>query len=259
MAKLGAHQMFNLSPATQEEHDSLVQKCQENGWLKLGGFDWQDDPWLEEYPYDFSRASTINDLADFFSSGNWAIRQGVLFGDLAFIQQVNGGDEWWTLKRCPDGSWLDFESYNMSRILPDMSRFTQAIASMQLATPDECKGLRYLMPKAALIWEGEAFPDDSSGYVRAYDENFELEVVASRIGRGVSMTAREDTLDGLDSDNFNTLLEQIKAAVEQASQSEKTELPPNAQGLSDKAKHAVLASENQAREEHAEQARVNER
>lgn len=63
--------MFNLTPATQEEHDSLVEKCQKNGWLKRGGFDWQDDPWLEEYPYEFSRASTIKDLADFFSNGNW--------------------------------------------------------------------------------------------------------------------------------------------------------------------------------------------
>lgn len=150
--------MFNLTPATQEEHDSLVEKCQKNGWLKRGGFDWQDDPWLEEYPYDFSRASTIKDLADFFSNGNWAIRQGVLFGDLAFIQQVNGGDEWWTLKRCPDGSWLAFESYTMSYILPDMSRFTRAIASMQLATPEECKRLEYSLPKTSLVWDGEAFP-----------------------------------------------------------------------------------------------------
>lgn len=146
--------MFNLTPATQEEHDSLVEKCQKNGWLKRGGFDWQDDPWLEEYPYDFSRASTIKDLADFFSNGNWAIRQGVLFGDLAFIQQVNGGDEWWTLKRCPDGSWLAFESYTMSYILPDMSRFTRAIASMQLATPEECKRLEYSLPKTSLVWDG---------------------------------------------------------------------------------------------------------
>lgn len=67
--------MFNLTPATQEEHDSLVEKCQKNGWLKRGGFDWQDDPWLEEYPYEFSRASTIKDLADFFSNGNWCVWQ----------------------------------------------------------------------------------------------------------------------------------------------------------------------------------------
>lgn len=96
--------MPNLEPATQEEHDSLVEKCRENGWLKRGGFDRQDGPWPEERPYDFSRASTIEDLAGFFSNGSRAIRQGVLFGDLAFIQQVDGGDEWWTLKRRPDGS-----------------------------------------------------------------------------------------------------------------------------------------------------------
>lgn len=35
--------MFNLTPATQEEHDSLVEKCPEERWLKRGGFDWQDD------------------------------------------------------------------------------------------------------------------------------------------------------------------------------------------------------------------------
>lgn len=251
--------MFNLTPATQEEHDSLVEKCQKNGWLKRGGFDWQDDPWLEEYPYDFSRASTIKDLADFFSNGNWAIRQGVLFGDLAFIQQVNGGDEWWTLKRCPDGSWLAFESYTMSYILPDMSRFTRAIASMQLATPEECKRLEYSLPKTSLVWDGEAFPDDSSGYVRAQGENFELEVVASRIGRGVSMTAQEGLLEGLDSENFGTLIEQLRAAVEKADQYEKAAMIPDAQGLSDKARHAVIASENQVRTEHAEQTHENER
>lgn len=122
--------MFNLTPATQEEHDSLVDKCQENGWLKRGGFDWQDDPWLEEYPYDFSRAPTIKDLADFFiqaATGRHA--KACSSATLPSIQQVNGGDEWWTLKRCPDGSWLAFESYSMNYILPDMSRFTQAVAS----------------------------------------------------------------------------------------------------------------------------------
>lgn len=71
----------------------------------------------------------------------------------------------------------------MNYIPPDMSRFTQAIASMQLAMPDKCKHLEHSVPKTSLIWEDEAFPDDSSGYVRAHDENFELEAVASSIGR----------------------------------------------------------------------------
>ncbi len=52
--------MDGFERITGREHDGLVEKCQENGWLKVGGFDWQDDPFLEEYPYEFSarRAST---------------------------------------------------------------------------------------------------------------------------------------------------------------------------------------------------------
>lgn len=105
------------------------------------------------------------------------------------------------------------------------------------------KRLEYSLPKTSLVWDGEAFPDDSSGYVRARGENFELEVVASRIGRGVSMTAQEGLLEGLDSENFGTLIEQLRAAVEKADQYEKAAMIPDAQGLSDKARHAVIASE----------------
>ena len=44
--------MDGFERITGREHDGLVEKCQENGWLKVGGFDWQDDPFLEEYPYE---------------------------------------------------------------------------------------------------------------------------------------------------------------------------------------------------------------
>ena len=43
-------------------HEALVAKCQENGWLKRGGYDWQDDPWLEEYPYEFVEAEDVSAL-----------------------------------------------------------------------------------------------------------------------------------------------------------------------------------------------------
>ena len=39
-----------LQRADDETVESLVAKCQENGWLKRGGYAWQDDPYLEEYP-----------------------------------------------------------------------------------------------------------------------------------------------------------------------------------------------------------------
>ena len=33
----------------------------------------------------------------FFEHGNWSIRQGVVYQDLFFCNQVNGGDEWLSL------------------------------------------------------------------------------------------------------------------------------------------------------------------
>jgi hypothetical protein len=126
------------------EHAKLVAKCQENGWLQIGGAAWLDDPYLEEYPYEFARLNNIEDLRAFFAHGNWAIRQGVVFDDLAFIQQVDGGDEWWTLKN-NNGEWMDFESIGFEDVAigKNDKDFMTLIRSMQLASPYECKKLIY--------------------------------------------------------------------------------------------------------------------
>ena len=63
--------MDGFERITGREHEELVEKCQENGWLKVGGFDWQDDPFLEEYPYEFSRTDSVDRLREALGSGNW--------------------------------------------------------------------------------------------------------------------------------------------------------------------------------------------
>ncbi len=141
------------------EHSQLVSKCQENGWLKVGGYDWQDDPFLEEYPYEFMRIDDIDALREHFERGNWAIRQGVVFDDLAFINQVNGGDEWWTLKR--DGEeWAAFESTSFAYVIEAKGRaaFETLVRSMQLATPAQCKALDYYDKDASAKWATERNP-----------------------------------------------------------------------------------------------------
>lgn len=141
------------------EHSQLVSKCQENGWLKVGGYDWQDDPFLEEYPYEFMRIDDIDALREHFERGNWAIRQGVVFDDLAFINQVNGGDEWWTLKR--DGEeWVAFESTSFAYVIEAKGRaaFETLVRSMQLATPAQCKALDYYDKDASAKWAAERNP-----------------------------------------------------------------------------------------------------
>lgn len=133
-------------PVTGEAHEALVEKCQENGWLRRGGYDWQDDPWLEDYPYEFVEAEDVSALRSFLERGNWSIRTGIVYDDLAFIQQVNGGDEWWTLKMTPAG-WAAFESWTFGGILGRGAEFERAVASMQMATPEECLRLDYMLPE----------------------------------------------------------------------------------------------------------------
>ena len=171
--------MDGFERITGREHEELVEKCQENGWLKVGGFDWQDDPFLEEYPYEFSRTDSVDRLREALGSGNWAIRQGFCYRDLAFIQQVNGGDEWWTLKRT-DSGWLAFESWSFGRIVQEPERFSHAIECMHRATPEQCKRLEYM----------EAVPSIEDAARRARDSIQQLNKTAMTPTRGARAELR---------------------------------------------------------------------
>ena len=144
---------------SSEECETFIEKCQHNGWLMRGGYDWQDDPYLEEYPYEFARLGNLDDLREYFSYDNWAIRQGVTYKDLAFIQQVNGGDEWWTLKQVDDG-WMSFESITFGSMVKDPERFNHMICSMVASSPQICHDLDYLASQELtdkLIWLADEY------------------------------------------------------------------------------------------------------
>jgi hypothetical protein len=86
-------------------------------------------------------------LEAFFEHGNWSIRAAVQHCDLIFVNQVNAGDEWWTLKI--DGDKLvPFESISWRRIIAS-GQFEEYMTGMLNATVDECRRLDYL-PKQPL-------------------------------------------------------------------------------------------------------------
>jgi len=89
----------------------LINACNKNLWLK----DTSEYP-LCDYPYSFKEVDTAEELKRIFEHANWAIRNGYVYKDLAFVQQVNGGDEWLALKK-EDGQWKDFESISFYAIL----------------------------------------------------------------------------------------------------------------------------------------------
>lgn len=247
--------MFNMHPLTDEEQKVLEAKCQKNGWLKRGGYDWQDDPFLEEYPYEFDRCFSMEDLRDFFRQGNWAIRQGVVYGDLAFIQQVNGGDEWWTLKKDEAGNWHDFESISFKRIASDISELTRYIAGMRLATVEECKHLDYLPPESDMQWTGNAFPYLDDGYVTARNCDFRIHVEQNHIGKLLTVNAPSEDYAVDQGQDGQTLLGVINAQIEAANRYKSERLP----SLSEQTQEAVLASANQQKAERAAEARTNVR
>ena len=85
-----------MEPVVGAEHGRLVELCQRNCWIKRHGLAFSGDPCLEaDSPYTFCRFRDIAMLRLFFEHGNWSIRQGVLYRDLFFCNQVNGGVRLW--------------------------------------------------------------------------------------------------------------------------------------------------------------------
>ena len=91
---------------------NLSAVCDKNPWL--GNYLEYPD---YDYGYTFEELANMETLMDRMEHGNWSIRTGFIYESLAFVQQVNGGDEWLTLRKTAPGEWESFESISMEHIL----------------------------------------------------------------------------------------------------------------------------------------------
>lgn len=126
---------------------ALIAKCQENPWLAGWGPERLDNPLAGERPYRIAAFNDLESLRRFFAQGGWPRRTGAIYADLAFLQQKELGDEWWTLKRdgpAEDaGSWSAFESCSLGRVSSRPERFAALVGAMRDATAEECRRLKY--------------------------------------------------------------------------------------------------------------------
>ena len=131
--------------------DELTNKQQLNPWLKNRDTEqgiYADYP-TYDYSYNYYVCKTTEELKQCFLYGNWSIRQCFIYKNLAFINQVNGGCEWWTVKKFNDGSLLPFESVTFTHYDYKkhenclMSNFEEYIGRMIKATYEQCKMLEY--------------------------------------------------------------------------------------------------------------------
>lgn len=119
-------------PVEPEIQEALVKKCQENTWLREFGSTFIEDPFLDmDSPFSFVRFDNIRMLELFFLYGNWSFRTGAVYSNLAFINQVNGGDEWWTLRyEAATDTWQTIDSISFRHIAIH-SDFEQYISSLE--------------------------------------------------------------------------------------------------------------------------------
>jgi hypothetical protein len=130
-------------PVESELLDRLIKACQKNHWLKVGGADFEPDGFCceHDYPYILERSDGVGMLERFFAHGNWAIRAAVQHHDLFFVNQINGGDEWWTLKIDCD-QLLRFESIIFRHIIA-RGEFPSYVQRLRDATVEQCKNVAY--------------------------------------------------------------------------------------------------------------------
>lgn len=79
----------------------------------------------------------LNQLEMLFHYGNWCLGQGFYYRNLCFINQIDGGDEWLTIK-----DDYAFESITFAGIIGD-GHFETYIQRLLVATQAQCIDLTY--------------------------------------------------------------------------------------------------------------------
>ena len=111
----------------------------EDTWLKIGKRNtWIREAWDPPFDNDsFYYCADTAELKEKFEHGNWCLGQAFCLGDLCFIQQVDGGDEWLTIKKD-----LPFESITMLAVIKS-GEFGELISDLQTASLEDCRNLEY--------------------------------------------------------------------------------------------------------------------
>jgi len=155
MEKLRETMKKMRKPASAAEKD-FAERCYQigmrNGWCsgqvarEEGDFIVEEDR-LNRNSFSVIDGGDADTLKAFFRVGNWCLGQAVLYKNLCFIQQVDGGDEWLTIKDFEGGA-ISFESISFQHILDEHGEdgdknFDDYLARLLVASKEACLKLTY--------------------------------------------------------------------------------------------------------------------
>lgn len=115
-----------------------------NGWCSgkydraNGGFTVEADRLNKN---SFTVFTDLEKLKETFLNGNWCLGQAFIYKDLCFINQVNGGDEWLTIKNFKDEA-INFESISFIPVIKS-GEFEELIKNLLKASKENCLSLTY--------------------------------------------------------------------------------------------------------------------
>jgi hypothetical protein len=116
------------------ERNRLIEE-----WLRIG----LENPWIAascDPPFtreSFHECYTLIELEDRIGHGNWSVGVAFFYRDLCFINQVDGGDEWLTIRH-----GIAFESITVGPII-ERGRFVSLVRRLLAATKQQCQELTY--------------------------------------------------------------------------------------------------------------------
>jgi hypothetical protein len=140
----------DLADHTSEKHPEQVREhfgrvsALVDEWLAIG----ERNPWIRcAWDPPFNRRSfyfclTRDELKAKFDKSHpegvgWCLGTAFVYRDLCFIQQVDGGDEWLTIRH-----GLAFESISWDAVIRK-GEFDALLDRLLAATPEQCKTLTY--------------------------------------------------------------------------------------------------------------------
>lgn len=121
------------------EHQVYTQADLLTIWEQIGN----NNTWIKKAcdpsfnRQSFCKCNTLEELEARIQQGNWCLGQAFYYQNLCFINQINGGDEWLTIK-----DDYDFESFTFEHIIK-RGTFQYYMQDMLTATKEECIQLRY--------------------------------------------------------------------------------------------------------------------
>lgn len=113
-------------------------------FLRLG----RGNPWIHQAwdpPFNelsFHVCSDVDELANLILRGNWSLGQAFVLEDICFINQIDGGDEWLTIKGSTAFESITMRTYQESEGEAD-ARLRETIRRIRAASEDQCRRLEY--------------------------------------------------------------------------------------------------------------------